>query len=773
MQAIILCGGRGERLMPMTACTPAALLRILGKTTAAYTLDQFKKAGFKEVTLALGYLGEQIIEEFESCDYKGMKLYFTSAEELGTAPAVAYAAKAGEDIIVAEANCVFDFDLNGIADYHRAKKSAATFVTRQEPQTSGHICFATDGENMITSMSKYPSAENTSAVHAFTGVYVVSAGTLENYDFNSFTDVIEDIVPQMISDGCEIYTYGTVDFWHKITDAQGFLECQKSILSGKTDIAFSAQQNDGGIYSNTVSNFSGVSIIPPVFIGKNAVIEAGTVIEPGSVIDDGAYIEKRSRICGAYIGQGAYISSRCELMPCVICAGAKLMRSSSCGENSVVGERSRVGEGARILDGVKIWAGKEIAHGSVVNENVRVGMGKPAFIDDDCSYGFDSGITSPSDTARFGMAVGTALDIGDVAVAGWSGGSSAEALCSSYISGLLSSGVTVFDLGECTAQQVMFAVNRLTAKIGCFAAADYSEKIKLMDRGGLPLKRDMEHKIEAAFNRSDFRQLSYHSYGKRLDMRGVSVLYEMFLNDMLPDKFRGVNAEIRTSDSKTAAISEALFHSRNDIDGERIIFHLSPDGSSCSAYSDKTGYIFHERLVLLAMKVAYMNKIPVSVPYSFPMGADNLAEEENGRLYRYFNCPDSDEDEEARKIAKRPDNFFVRDGMVLAVMILAYLSDKKIALSEAVKDIPRFYTTQRYVSVGENPGRLIKEFTLARSGGPEGVVYQSGDSRAVVRPLKSGSGIMIFAESFKSETAGSLCDEIQRKIKQAEEQIRK
>ena len=122
MQAIILCGGRGERLMPMTACTPAALLRILGKTTAAYTLDQFKKAGFKEVTLALGYLGEQIIEEFESCDYKGMKLYFTSAEELGTAPAVAYAAKAGEDIIVAEANCVFDFDLNGIADYHRAKK---------------------------------------------------------------------------------------------------------------------------------------------------------------------------------------------------------------------------------------------------------------------------------------------------------------------------------------------------------------------------------------------------------------------------------------------------------------------------------------------------------------------------------------------------------------------------------------------------------------------------------------------------------------------------
>lgn len=140
MQAVILCGGRGERLMPMTACTPAALLRILGKSVVAYTLDQLKKAGFKEATLALGYLGGQVIEEFESCEYKGMKLYFTSAEETGTAPAVAYAARNGEDILVCEANCVFDFDLNGIMDYHKAKKSEATFVTRQEPQTNKHIC---------------------------------------------------------------------------------------------------------------------------------------------------------------------------------------------------------------------------------------------------------------------------------------------------------------------------------------------------------------------------------------------------------------------------------------------------------------------------------------------------------------------------------------------------------------------------------------------------------------------------------------------------------
>ncbi len=773
MQAVILCGGRGERLMPMTACTPAALLRILGKTVLAYTLEQLKKAGFNDVTLALGYLGGQVVEEFESCEYQGMRLYFTSAEETGTAPAVAYAAKVGEDVLVCEANCVFNFDLKGIMDYHKAKKSEATFVTKQEPQTDRYVCFGTDKTNMITSLSAYPGAENTSDVHAFTGIYLLSAGVFENYDFNSYGDVIEDIVPRMISDGCKIYTYGTVDFWHRITDARGFLDCQKSMLEGKSGFSISARREEGGIYTDTTGNFSGVSIIPPVYIGKNVVIETGSVIDRGSVIDDGAYIEKRSRVSGAYVGRGAYISSRSELTSCVICPGARLLRSAVCGENSVVGERACIGEGARILDGVKIWAGKEVTHGAVVGNNVTIGIGKPAFIDDDCSYEFNGCITMPSDAAAFGMAVGTALDIGDVVVAGRSGGSAAEALHSGFIAGLLSSGVTVFDLGECTQQQAMYAVNRLTARLGCFSAADYSERIKLMERGGIPLKRKTEHKIEEAYNRRDFRQLSYHSYGTRIDMHGIAALYERFLGDMLPSEFKGVNVQIRTSDKKTAQIAENLFHSRNDTDGERIVFHLSTDGGSCSAYSDKTGYIFHERLVLLAMKAAYEQGIPVSVPYAFPMGADSLAEEQNGRLYRYYNCSDTDEDEEARKVAKRPDNFFVRDGLALAVVISAYLSQKGITLSDAAQSIPRFYTTQRFVSVNCNPVRLIKEFTLAKSGSPEGAVYQGNESRAVIRPLKSGSGIMIFAESFKSETACSLCDEIQRKIKAAEDQMRK
>lgn len=772
MQAVILCGGRGERLMPMTACTPAGLLRITGKPVISYALEQLKKAGFTEAVLALGYLGDQVIEEYGDADFNGMKICFTSTVRQGTAPALQYAVKKGEDVLVIEANCIFDFDLNGIMDYHYAKKSSATFVTRQEPDTENYTCFSIASDNRIISMAVSPSSENMSAVHAFAGVYVLSAELFERYDFNACAEVMEDIVPQLTADSAEIYTYGTTDYWRRITDARGFISCQREMLSGKSGIAITSARSNDGIFTDTNSNFSGAAIIPPVYLGKNVTIEPGAVIEAGSVIDDNAIIGRRSRIYGTYIGRGAHISARCELSESVVCANAELKDSVVCGEYSVCGEKSRIGDGARILDNVKIWAGKEVRSGTAVSENISVGIGKAIYIDDESVCSLGSGVNAPSDSAKFGMAVGTAFDIGDTIVTGYGGACAAKALAESFKSGLMSAGIRVFDLGECTSQQVMYAVNRLSAKIGCFVNVGYSERIKLMDIGGLPLSRPVERRIEESYNSDKFRTLEYHRYEETADMSGTALLYEAFLSDMMPESFAGVNVEIRTSSRITARLADRLFHSRNDIDGERIVFHISPDGSACSAYSDKTGYIFHERLVLMAIKAAYAKQIPVSVPYVFPMAADKLAEDENGRLYRYYNTSDGKADGEARKTASRPDNFFVRDALALVCMIVGQISDSEISFADWIKEIPGFYTTQRFISVTQKPLIVLKRLTAAKNAASEGIVFEKEKSRAVVRPLKGGEGIMIFAESFKSESASAICDEIQARIKKAENKNR-
>lgn len=769
MQAVILCGGRGERLMPLTACRPAALLRITGDTILNYALHQLKNAGFQKVVLALGYLEGMIISEIDSCDFDGMKVKFLSSEESGTAGSLAQAFD-GDDMMVIEANCIFNFNLKKIQAFHTINKALCTVVTKRFPNLSDHTCFSTDDEGRIVSVSQNPANDNISAANAFSGVYVLSKEAFSQFPFSNGSDFVSDILPLMTSNQ-KLLSYEEKGYWCKITDASGFIQAQHDMLNGKTGLEIKAASSENGIFTHTISNFNGISIIPPVYIGENVTIEKGSVIEPCSVIDDNAVIGSRVRISGSYIGPNAVVSARSELTETVVCHNALIKKSVHCGEHSVIGEKAIIRDGARIEDNIKIWAGKEVAPNSVISRHIIVGSGKSINFDDCGEFNFGTALNAPADFAKMGMATGTAFDKGNIILVGHSDNNASQSLTECFISGLISTGVKVFYMGKCTNQQIMYCTTRFSCNAGCFISADYEEKIKITDKGGLPLKRSVERKIETSYNNSSFRLLDCHQYGKRYDLSGGKALYEIYLDGMLPSKFTGINAEIRSSSRETAYLADELFHEKNDIDGEKIIFHVSADGSSCSAYTDKTGYIFHERLILLAMKSCYKRDISVSVPFSFPMGADALAESEGKHLLRYYNSPDDNSDKTARETAQRADNLFIRDALALICTICSYLSDNDLTLRDAMKDIPRFSSIQRFVSIKGNAAEIIDTFTTEKAGGNEGIVLQKENTRAIIRPIKNGGGLMIFAESFKSEEASAICDEIQDKLRKYENNV--
>ncbi|MDO5125652.1 MAG: sugar phosphate nucleotidyltransferase [Ruminococcus sp.] len=763
MQALILCGGRGERLMPLTACRPAGLLRITGDTVLNYALKNLKKANFKKVTLALGYLEGMILSEYETADFDGMKLSFISTENIGTAGAVAQAFD-NDDMLIVEANALYNFDLNKIMSFHTINKSVCTIVTKRLSELSDHVCFSCDDDGKITSMSLEPAKDNLNCINAFTGMYILSKKAFQDYNFVVGSDFIKDIIPQMLGND-KLLCYNENGYFKKITDAHGFLNAQHDMLSGITGLSINAKNNNERIYSESSQNFNGVAIIPPVFIGRNVSIESGTVIEPYSVIDNNAVIGQRARISESYVGENAVVSSRCELIKTVLCNGGCIKKSVSCGEYSVIGEKAVIGESSVIEDNIKIWAGKIVIPDSVISRNVIISSGKSMLFDDDGEYNFAPSSNAPVDFAKMGMAVGTAFDKGDVVIVGCSEDESALVLLQSLISGLLSVGINVFDLGKCSAQQAMYISSLFSAQACCYVSATYGEKIRITDRGGLLLKRTVEKKIEQVFNSTVFRTLDCYNYGKRYEFHGAKALYESFLERKLPEKLIGVLPQIRCSSRNTACLADALLHDRNDINGERIIFHISSDGSACSAYSEQTGYVFHERLIMLAMKYLFQKGLSVSVPFTFPSIAEDIAKSENGKLLRYYNSSDNTNDNNARSVAMEVENLFVRDGLALAFLICAYLSDNKVSFADAIAQIPKFSTIQRYISYKGNNSDLIATFSDGTNVGNEGIVYKKHQSRAVIRPMKKGNGLMIFAESFKSELASSICDEIQETLK--------
>ena len=745
MQAVILCGGQGKNLSPLTESIPHSLLGITGKSIIEHILDRLIQAGFTESTLAIGYLGNMIVNNIGD-NYNGMTIHYTKACTDGTAKALSEA-YSNDDMLVIEANSIFDFDLNKIIDFHKSSKSPVTAVVTNH------------------------ELDNSYSDSAFTGIYVLSKEIFYKYDFKNNKDFIKDILPEATRSKECVKLYNITGYYKKFQSISDWFECQRDVLDGLFDIKINSTICNNGIYSDTDSNFNGVSIVPPVYIGQNVTIQPGAIIGEHSVIDDNAIIESRSEILRSYIGENSVVKSNSRIISSIVCGNVFLGRNVCCNENSVIGEKSEIGQDSTIENNVKIWPKTKIREGSVIKGNVRSGTGSTFKIDEDCCCNFHSNQKLPSEITELGMAIGTAIDKSNIVIVGCAQSNSAKILSEALTAGLISAGVEVYDISSCNSQQLMLASEKLSARIGCYVYSEHSVKIKLISGSGLPLSSELERKIENSYNSSSYRAVQPAEYSIPRNFSGATELYKRFVNSLLPNKFNGLNAQIKSTDPITTAICDDIIRSKNDVDGERIIFHISEDGSACSAYNERTEYIFHERLILLAVKIYSEKNIPVSIPYSFPFAPNFPEEHEKSNIYRYSINSYSKDNRYAIEIARRPENLFIHDGLMLCCVICEHLSRNHMTLHEALKDIPMLSSVKRYIRASKKSLDLLKKINCKKSNSAEEIVYENENSKAKIKTLKNGMGLIIQAESRKAEFASAICDEIQEKLRKYENNI--
>lgn len=755
MQAIILCGGRGERLMPLTAKRPASLLRIMGRELIFYTMDELIKAGADRITLAIGYGGAQLKSLFDTGEYRGVPVDFSSCTEDGTTCAVAYAAdRDQQEILLVEGNSLFCGDLSVIIQNHRSRSSLCTALICENDSSGECPAVSVDLNGEITSVIFSPAPSVSGIKGYLGGIYVFSPDIFTDVNFAAGKDFTADILPELAKKGGRLMGRMADFVCDKIITPKGFLTAQMNML-----------KNTGTkITSLTSDNFSGVTFIPPVWIGKNVSIAAGSIVGRGTVIDNGARIGSRCKITGSYIGENSAADDYCEIECSVLSKGVMAGSRVNIGKYSCCGEDSVLQPESRLCTNTSIWADTTVKSGVVVRDNLTHGNGSEMYIDDDGNFTLPHIAMSALNALYFGMACASSLNKGDTAVVGRSSKAGSELYLSSMKTGLANCGVNVLDIGECTPPMLAYASKVLKGSIALYADLNSHCSIKTMSQGGLPLKRDLERSIENNYRRRSFRSCTADTFGKSFDMNGAGLLYENYLRTLIPHKLKGVNAQIRSSDRIISAYADSALKGANDINGERITFHISFDGSKCTAYSESAGNVTWENLVCLALTAAFDKGESVALPYCFPSSADRIAENLCGRLYRYHNCS-CGFDEDARHIAAEDCNMFVRDGLSLALKVCCYLSEKKLTLGKALGDLPLVYSSQRYVASPFNIRQIRKIFPDSCENMGEGIVYENSTSRAIIRPLKDHSGIMIFAESMQCEYASAICDEICEKIK--------
>ncbi len=756
MKAVIMAGGEGKRLRPLTCTVPKPMAKILGKPVIEYIFDLLLLNGVTDAAVTLGYMPHIIEKAYES-GYKNMKLNFIREDEpLGTAGSVKNAAADfKEPFVVISGDALCDFDLEKIMTYHKAAGAMITVVAVDAGDPREYGIINTDRENRIVGFVEKPSWSQALSSLANTGVYIINPECLELIPKGKPYDFAKDLFPMMLERDMPIFCYHTSDYWCDIGNIESYLKCNRDAFDGKFKAPVSCIAD--GIFVKKSMPKGDYSVIPPVYIGENAEISDGAVIGPYAVVDDGCYLGRNSAVRYSAVLENSWLADKAKVTGAVVCSGAALKKGASMFEGSVAGSGSVVGEFAGVKPGVLVWPGKIVPSQTVLDTNLKYGSMKSEYIGEN-GITESGGVRLNAETCvRFGAAMGS--NAGKIGIAS-DGKRSSEIMRYAVMSGIAGSGGSVTDFGESFKAQLDFLVNFCGLDAGVFIKGGDEKSIEICGKGGLPITRSFERLLENAMSKCEFREASEREINEIAEMHSVKNIYVQELMKQAKGGLNGVCASFECENESIKSIITDCAARLGVTQSDSLVLRISPDGSHVTALSEGEG-CGYETLLSVCCLHEMKKGNDISVPYDAPSFLDELT---NGRcrVMRYLSTPADDSDSAARSLAEK--QVFVRDGLFLSLKLLSVMKERGKSLSELADEIPKKYIFRKTVSLSFSPSfisKLVGEDEKNYRNTREGIKLVRQEGSLLIIPEKSGKSVRILAEADTAETAEELCGSIE------------
>jgi len=347
MQALVLAGGEGTRLRPLTLTTPKPVMPLAGRPFLSFMLDWAHSHGVDEVILSCGFMSDAVKAVLGDI-YDGMRLrHVTEDEPLGTAGPVRLAYDDGlleERLLVLNGDVLTDIDLTGELEQHERTGARATLALYSVEDTSSYGVVPTADDGQVTEfIEKGGTGALTNRINA--GAYVLERDVVESIPAGRAVSFEREVFPSLVGNG--LYGYDVAGYWIDIGTPERYLEATWDLLAGRVRSTLPPRDETGSlVYENCL--LSGAHVGPQSVLGRHCSVGTDARVER-SVLHERVHVGADAAVVESVLAEGVRVGERAQVGPgAVVGAGA------------VIGEDAVVGAGARVEPGTVVEAAEHV-----------------------------------------------------------------------------------------------------------------------------------------------------------------------------------------------------------------------------------------------------------------------------------------------------------------------------------------------------------------------------------------------------------------------------
>lgn len=821
MKAVIMAGGLGTRLRPLTLNIPKPMVPMANRPIMEHIIELLKRHKIASILAILYYQPEIIKDYFKDGQRFGVKISYVSAEEdLGTAGSVKNAeAYLDESFIVISGDVLTDFNLTSAMKFHRTSEALATIaLTRVSDPLSYGIVIVDDAGRIVRFLEK-PSWGEVFSDTINTGIYILEPEVFSYIPKGNSFDFSKNLFPYLLKRGKPLFGYIAKGYWRDIGNLTEYRLAHYDILREKIKLGIPGRKARKGrgnwarVDKGSKLN-SNVTCKGGVIIGRRCRIAEGAILND-CIIGDGCVIEKGANISNSILWDKTRIGKGAELKENVVATGSYIKDRAFLQAGAILSEGCVVGRNSAIRANVKVWPNKVVEDGATLSTSLIWGeKWTRSLFGTHGVTGLANVEISPEFASRLGAAYGASFPLGSLLMTSRNNEKVCRMINRAIMTGILSVGVNVGDL-----RAIPIPVARHQIRSGAQGGIHIRRasgnpkllEIQFFDENGLNIPPGKEKAVEQLFFREDFRRATPEETGEiSFPYRVIEYYKEAFLDNIdtaliakrgfkividygfgeavgiFPSILGELGCEVVALDAhldparaiKTRQEVEKSLEQLSNIVltlGADIGFLLDPEAEMVSLVSEK-GKIISSDLAL-AILSWLVGKIHPEATIAVPATASRIIEEIIPRVKRTKTTSRAIMDEGDVYLAGNARGGFIFphfqpafDGMFAVAKILELLSQQKTTLARVAREIPAFRLIhERVPCPWEAKGRIMRHLTEMTSREErelaDGIKVYYGKDWVFLLPSTNRSLFHVFSEANSIKKAKELSRRFAREIK--------